>query len=148
MTSRELPRLSLEDLASVIDGELNGLSEDAWTALKRMIAAMYSDDLGHIEQLAELRAMAQDAACKFLGDALVALEQVEQLLAADNWEHPVEVIGGGREDVAYPRLIRVAKARAERDEDPGRVVGVKRRLMGAYAEHLTERAARRDSAAY
>ncbi len=85
--------------------------------------------------------MARDAGCEFLGDGLSAHQQVEQLLAEDTWEHPVEVLGGEREDIAYSRLSRVAKARAEKDEDPGRVLAVKRRLLGAYAEHLAERAA-------
>ena len=128
MTSRELPRLSLEDLASVIDGALNELSEDAWIAVKAVIAAMYSDDSGHAEQLAELRAMARGTGCKFLGDALVAHQRLEKLLASDDWEHPVEVLGGDPGDISYRSLIRLAATLAGEADDPSRILAVKSKL--------------------
>ena len=126
--------LCMEDLALVMDGGLFGISEEG-------LVAMVAEDPRFDEQLADLRTMALDAECGLLGDGLQAHQQFEQLLAADSWEHPVEVLGGEREGIAYSRLIRVAAAHAERDEDPSRILGVKHRLMGVYAEHLAERAA-------
>ena len=129
--------LSMEDLALVMDGGLFGISDEGLATLVAMVA----EDPRFDEQLADLRTMALDAECGLLGDGLQAHQQIEQLLTAASWGHPAEVLGGEREDIAYSRLIRVAAARAERDKDPGRVLAVKRRLMGAYAEHLAERAA-------
>ena len=128
MTSRELPRLSLEDLASVIDGALNELSEEAWIAVKGMIAAMYSNDPSHSDQLAGLRAMARDAGCEFLGDGLVAHQQLEKLLATDDWGHPVEVLGGDSSDISYRSLIHLATTLAGQAEDPSRILAVKSQL--------------------
>jgi hypothetical protein len=143
MASRKLPRspllptLNLEDLASVIDGELGELSQEASSALTEFVRVLYSDDPAHSEKLAELQQMTRDAGCEFLGDGLFAHECLEKLLAADTWDHPVDVLGGEREDVIYSRIIGIAAARAERADDPEAILDVKRRVEGAYAEHLT-----------
>ena len=128
MTSRELPRLSLEDLASVIDGALNELSEEAWIAIKEVIAAMYAEDPGHSEQLAELRGTARAAGCEFLGDGLVAHQQLEKLLAADDRSHPVEVLGGDSTDISYESLIHLATTLAGQAEEPSRILALKSQL--------------------
>ncbi len=98
MASRKPPSLNLEDLASVIDGAFGEVSDEGTTRL----AAMVSEDPGFAEQFTELRAMAQDAGCDLLGDGLQAHEELAQLLVADAWEHPVEVLGGDPDEIATP----------------------------------------------
>ena len=124
MARENKPSLSLEDYVWLVDGSLSGVSDEGCGIVAEIIA----EDPRFTEQRRQLEALSKIAGSDWLGGGLFAHQEVEQLLAAEGWEHPVEVLGGEIEDINYPQLIRVAAALAEQAEDPGPLLALERPL--------------------
>ena len=122
--------LSLKDLSLLFDENIDDISEEATAAL----LAMISEDPQMSAQLAELREMAQDAGTDWLEDGLETHRQFEKLLAADSWDALLEIVKDEAERVWYEKLIPMARARAQRAEDPDRILSLKKRLVEAAAQ--------------
>lgn len=91
------------------------------------------------EQLAALEAMARDAGVEITEDddfwfALRSHELFDDLLAAEGWDHPAEVLDEDGELEAYfDELVCVAHARVRQEADSERLAAIREKLERAQA---------------
>ncbi len=132
--------LSLEEVARIM-GNVE-LSEEAASSLREAVRS----DPRLAAPVAGLEAMARDAgiepaAAQDLWHAFRAHQCLDRLLAAEGWEHPAEILDAEGELEPYFReLIQVAKARAERTDEPSRLLAVRRKLETAWTEEQAQAA--------
>ena len=138
--------LSLEEVARVL-----GNVELSAETSNRLHEAVRSDPRLAVP-VAGLEAMARDAGiepatAQDLWHAFRAHEYLDRLLAAERWEHPAEVLDAEGELEPYFReLIEVARARAERLDEPSRLPAVRQKLEAAWTEEQARTALVRDFA--
>ncbi len=138
--AEETWNLSLEDLAALLDGFLDELSEEGTATVLAVLVDAIGASGRFTEQIAALRTMRDIVGCKFLGDALLSHRELERLLATDGWTHPAEVLEADPEDIVYSQLIQITKILAEKAGDPDPILDVKRRLEAARdANEATQR---------
>ena len=87
------------------------------------------------------------AAAQDLWHAFRAHEYLDRLLADERWEHPAEVLDAEGELEPYFReLIEVARARAERVDEPSQLLAVRQKLEAAWTEEQARTTLVRDFA--
>ncbi len=132
--------LSVEEVARVLGNvELSG---ETASRLRKVVRG----DPRLAVPVAGLEAMARDAgldpaAAEDLWDGFRAHQVFDRLLAAEDWQHPAEVVDAEGELEPYFReLIQMAEARARRADDSGRVLAVREKLERAWAEEQAKAA--------
>ncbi len=121
--------LTLKDLSFVLDTE-SSMPEDVQARVRRDILGdpRYSELFEHAEQ------MRRDAGTAELWEAMACGVDLEQLLDAEGWDDPAEILMPGEEDTSclgHRELIRLASARISRGEHPDRLLAVKERVARA-----------------
>ncbi len=89
----------------------------------------------HVGQLQDMaREAGLEAECRDWPEiAFLCHRDLDRLLAAEDWQHPAEVLDpDGEVGVSYRELIRAAETRARRSDDP-KLPEVRRRLKRAWA---------------
>lgn len=129
--------LTLEDVAILLS-HTDQLPASVVRKLPRVIGT-HPGVAGHVERL---RAMAREAGVGAeRGDwsqvAFYSHQDLDRLLAAEDWQDPAEVLDPqGEVGVSYRELVCVAEARARGSRDPrlGKVHGRLQRALAAEAE--------------
>ena len=121
--------LTIEDVALLVDG--TGISDGS----ARKLAPFFAADPRLAEPLAHLRRLAEDAGADCLWHAVKIDQDLDELIAAGDWNHPAEVLDADA-GICYPELISLAASRASKTAGPQkcRLLDVGKRMERAYAD--------------
>ncbi len=129
----EAEALTLLEVALLVEGH------EIPPASRRRLRRFHRADLRPKEPLGELEDLADDAGVEDLVDGFFYNQELDRLLAADEWAHPAEVLDPhGDVGISYPELLAIADARARRSEDDQHVAEVHQKLAGVVAEQATK----------
>lgn len=119
LTLHEMARLC-GDNRDFITGEM----------VDKMISHVLADPR-YAELIEQAEAMARDAGVDSTLAAALVHENLEELLDADGWDDPAEVLQPGDEDTSdlcHCQMINILDARMARGGDPAKLMPVKERL--------------------
>ncbi len=131
------PLLPMEALAALLDGG-DQISIQALAALRPVIRS----DPRLVDEIRALEALAEEAG---LGDgrqfetALATHAELDQLMRAEGWTHPAEVLDPHDvTGIGYRELVHLAEARVKRAENPNDLRGVIRKLHAAWNDQKAQ----------
>ncbi len=133
--------LTLEELALVVDGLVETLSDDATKRLGQVLRTdpRFEAEIAELEGLAREAALGSEDTREYLSVAQAVDRALTLLLDADGWKHPAEVLDpDGTRGIPYAPMIRLARERERTSEDPEKIRGVRQRLEEALAAETAE----------
>ncbi len=133
--------LTLEELALVVDGLVETLSDDAAKRLGQVLRAdpRFETEIAALEALAREATLGPGDAREYLSVAQAVDRALTQLLDAAGWRHPAEVLDpDGTRGIPYQPLIRLARKRERTSADPDKIRDVRQRLEEALAAEMAE----------
>ncbi len=125
--------LTLLEVALLVEGH------EIPPASRRRLRRFHRADLRLKEPLGELEDLADDAGVEDLVDGFFYNQELDRLLAADEWAHPAEVLDPhGDIGISYPELLAIADARVVRPHAEERISAVREKLARNVAEQATK----------
>ena len=124
--------LTLEDLARITSVRDADVQDD--TVIR--LAALVRADPRFADQLQELERMKQVTAAESLYDGWAACDLLRELVEAEGWEHPAEVIHESLAETCGPTLIPLIDRSIEDADDPERLLAVRERLARSLGEYF------------
>ncbi len=136
-------RLTLEEVALVADGLVETLSTEGARCLGQVLGTdpRYSAEIEKLQALAEAAGLRPKASFEYFSAAQALDQALTELLAADGWRHPAEVLDpDGSCGIPYAQLVRLAREREGKAaaEDAAAILDVRQRLEEALAAEMAE----------